>query len=140
MNVMGFKRVLLFVILLGMTGLSMARSSNKTEKSLEASLKVYAQAVRWNDFETAYASTDPTLRATEGFTEDDEAYYKRFQISGYTVKSSAKAEPQTYSQRVELRIIDVSTQTERTQTDRQNWRWDGAAKRWWLVSGLPRLD
>jgi len=140
MNVMGFKRVLLFVILLGMTGLSMARSSNKTEKSLEASLKVYAQAVRWNDFETAYASTDPTLRATEGFTEDDEAYYKRFQISGYTVKSSAKADPQTYSQRVELRIIDVSTQTERTQTDRQNWRWDGAAKRWWLVSGLPRLD
>ena len=140
MNVMGFKRVLLFVILLGMTGLSMARSSNKTEKSLEASLKVYAQAVRWNDFETAYASTDPTLRATEGFTEDDEAYYKRFQISGYTVKSTAKADPQTYSQRVELRIIDVSTQTERTQTDRQNWRWDGAAKRWWLVSGLPRLD
>lgn len=137
---MGFKRVLLFVILLGMAGLTMARSSNKTEKALEASLKVYAQAVRWNDFETAYASTDPTLRAAEGFTEDDEAYYKRFQISGYTVKSTAKADPQTYSQRVELRIIDVSTQTERTQTDRQNWRWDGAAKRWWLVSGLPRLD
>jgi hypothetical protein len=140
MNVMGFKRVLLFAILLGVTSLAMARSSNKTEKALEASLKVYAQAVRWNDFETAYASTDPTLRATEGFTEDDEAYYKRFQISGYTVKSTAKADPQTYSQRVELRIIDVSTQTERTQTDRQNWRWDGAAKRWWLVSGLPRLD
>jgi hypothetical protein len=137
---MGFKRVLLFVMLLGLTGLSMARSSNKTEKSLEASLKVYAQAVRWNDFETAYASTDPTLRAAEGFTEHDEAYYKRFQISGYTVKSTAKADPQTYSQRVELRIIDVSTQTERTKTDRQNWRWDGAAKRWWLVSGLPRLD
>jgi hypothetical protein len=140
MHVMGVKRVLLFGILLAVTGLALARGSSKPEKALEASLKVYAQAVRWNDFEAAYASTDPTLRAPEGYTEDDEAYYKRFQISGYTVKSTAKADPQTYSQRVELRIIDVSTQTERTRTDRQNWRWDAAAKRWWLVSGLPRLD
>ena len=96
--------------------------------ALQVSLKAYASAVRWNDFETAYASTDPTLRATEGFTENDEAYYKRFQISGYSLKSSAFADPQTYNQRVELRIIDVASQTERTHIDRQSWRWDPAMR------------
>ena len=49
-------------------------------------------------------------------------------------------DPLTYSQRVELRIIDRDTQTERIKTDRQNWRYDALAKRWWLTSGLPKLD
>ena len=45
-----------------------------------------------------------------------------------------------YTQRVELRIVDQDTQAERTKTDRQSWRYDAAAKRWWLTSGLPKLD
>lgn len=140
MRVMGIKRLLLLCALLLITGLAMAAGRGKPEKALQVSLKAYASAVRWNDFETAYASTDPTLRAEAGFTETDEAYYKRFQISGYSLKSSAFADPHTYNQRVELRIIDAASQTERTHTDRQSWRWDSAAKRWWLVSGLPLLD
>ena len=139
-NEMDMKRRILCVLMLLFAGLATAASRGKPEKALQVSLKAYASAVRWNDFETAYASTDPTLRATEGFTENDEAYYKRFQISGYSLKSSVFADPQTYNQRVELRIIDVASQTERTHIDRQSWRWDPAAKRWWLVSGLPLLD
>mgnify|MGYP000934967878 CR=1 FL=1 len=76
----------------------------------------------------------------EGFTEADENYYKRFQISGYALKSAMRPDAQTYSQRVELRIIDVDYQTERTLTDRQSWRYDAKTKRWWLTSGLPKLD
>ncbi len=137
---MRMKRLILGTVLLLLTGLCLAGSRSKPEKALQATLKEYAKAVRWNNFEDAYAHTDPTLRAAEGFIESDEAYYKRFQISGYTLKSSAFADPQTYNQRIELRIIDVASQTERTHTDRQSWRWDAAAKRWWLVSGLPLLD
>lgn len=117
-----------------------AAGSNKTDKALEAALKIYGNAVRWNDFEKARESVDPQLRTPGGFSEADEAYYKQFQVSGYLLKSAERTDPQTYSQRVELRIIDVASQTERTKTDRQTWRYDPVAKRWWLTSGLPRLD
>ena len=117
-----------------------AAGSNKTDKALEAALKIYGNAVRWNDFEKARESVDPQLRTPGGFSEADEAYYKQFQVSGYLLKSAERTDPQTYSQRVELRIIDVASQTERTKTDRQTWRYDPVDKRCWLTSGLPRLD
>jgi hypothetical protein len=118
----------------------LAGGSNKNDKALEAALKIYGNAVRWNDFEKARESVDPLLRPPGDFSDADEAYYKQFQVSGYLLKSADRPDPQTYSQRVELRIIDVASQTERTQTDRQTWRYDAVAKRWWLTSGLPKLD
>ena len=136
---MSIKVLALSLILAVLPGVADARSS-ASEKTLQASLKRYAQAVRWNDFAAASESVDPALRAPEGFSEDDEAYYKRFQISGYSLKTGARSGETEYSQRVELRIIDVASQTERVKTDRQTWRYDAAAKRWWLTSGLPRLD
>ncbi|MEY2866349.1 MAG: hypothetical protein RIQ43_375 [Pseudomonadota bacterium] len=119
---------------------ALAGGSNKSDKALEAALKIYANAVRWNDFEKARESVDPLLRPPGVFSDADEAYYKQFQVSGYLLKSAERPDPQTYSQRIELRIIDVASQTERTQTDRQTWRYDPVAKRWWLTSGLPKLD
>lgn len=136
MSINAFALGLLLALL---PGLADARA-DKTDKALQASLKMYAQAVRWNDFAAAAEALDPALRAPEGFSEDDEAYYTRFQISGYSLKSGARSGPFDYSQRVELRIIDVASQTERVKTDRQTWRYDAAAKRWWLTSGLPRLE
>ena len=136
MSIKAFALVLAVALLPGPAG---ARA-DKADKALQASLKLYAQAVRWNDFAAAAESLDPALRAPEGFSEADETYYKRFQISGYSLKSGNRTGPAEYSQRVELRIIDVASQTERVKTDRQTWRYDAAAKRWWLTSGLPRLD
>ena len=137
MSINAFALGLLLALLL--PGLADARA-DKADKALQTSLKMYAQAVRWNDFAAAAELLDPALRAPEGFSEDDEAYYTRFQISGYSLKSGVRSGPADYSQRVELRIIDVASQTERVKTDRQTWRYDAAAKRWWLTSGLPRLE
>jgi hypothetical protein len=117
-----------------------AKSTWRSEKALQENLRDYGLAVRWNDFEAAAEALDPTLVQGERFSEQQEEYYKVFQISGYQLKSSAMLDPLTYSQRVELRIIDRDTQTERIKTDRQNWRYDAQAKRWWLTSGLPKLD
>jgi hypothetical protein len=103
-------------------------------------LKTYELAVRWNDFDAASDSLDPLTLQSEPFSEQDEAYYKVFQITGYTPKSSSMTEDMVYTQRVELRIVDRDTQVERIKTDRQSWRYDAAAKRWWLTSGLPKLD
>ncbi|HWR95637.1 MAG TPA: hypothetical protein VN248_02800 [Arenimonas sp.] len=117
-----------------------AKSTWRSEKALQDNLREYGLAVRWNDFEAAAEALDPVLVQGDRFSEQDEEYYKVFQISGYQLKSSAMLDPLTYSQRVELRIIDRDTQVERIKTDRQNWRYDVLAKRWWLTSGLPKLD
>jgi hypothetical protein len=117
-----------------------AKTTSSMERKLQDSLKIYELAVRWNDFDAASASLDPLTLHGEPFSEQDEAYYKVFQITGYTTKSSSMTEDLVYTQRVELRIVDRDTQVERTKTDRQSWRYDAAAKRWWLTSGLPNLD
>jgi len=131
--------VLALLCLSLLPGAAVGRSS-KVDKTLDANLRAYALAVRWNDFNAASTFIDPEVRTPEGFTEADENYYKRFQVSGYALKSALRSDAESYSQRVELRIIDVDYQTERTLTDRQSWRYDAKTKRWWLTSGLPKLD
>ena len=134
------KALILVLALVLMPAQAAAKSTWRSERALQENLRDYGLAVRWNDFEAAADALDPTLVQGERLSEQQEEYYKAFQISGYQLKSSAMLDPLTYSQRVELRIIDRDTQTERIKTERQNWRYDAQAKRWWLTSGLPKLD
>jgi len=134
------KALFLALVLVVMPAAVASKTSTSMEKKLQASLKTYELAVRWNDFEAASQALDPMTLQGERFSEQDEAYYKVFQITGYMIKSSSMGEDLIYTQRVELRIVDQDTQTERTKTDRQSWRYDAAAKRWWLTSGMPKLD
>jgi hypothetical protein len=136
-----FKKTVFLLLVLAIVPLtSDAKSASKTDKALEVGLKAYSLAVRWNDFEAASESIDPNLVKGERFSEQDESYYKNFQISGYTLKTSAYIDPAHYTQRIELRIIDQNTQVERTKIDKQSWRFDVLTKRWWLTSGLPKLE
>jgi hypothetical protein len=134
------KALFLALVLVVMPAAVASKTSTSMEKKLQASLKTYELAVRWNDFEAASQALDPMTLQGERFSEQDEAYYKVFQITGYMIKSSSMGEDLIYTQRVELRMVDQDTQAERTKTDRQSWRYDAAAKRWWLTSGLPKLD
>ena len=43
------------------------------------------------------------------------------------------------AQVVEIGVVNEHTQTERAVVDRQRWRWDKQAKRWWLMTGLPAI-
>ncbi len=136
-----FRNTLLLMLAFAILPLSVeAKRASKTDKALEVSLKTYGLAVRWNDFEAASESLDPLLVNVERFSELDEAYYKNFQISGYSLKTSVYTDPAHYTQRIELRIIDKDTQVERTKIDKQTWRYDALSKRWWLTSGLPTLE
>ena len=74
------------------------------------------------------------------YLDNIEATYKEIQVTAYNLKSAAYVDPLTYQQRVEVRYIDINTQVEKSLVDKQAWRYDAVAKRWWLVSGLPILD
>lgn len=100
----------------------------------------YVSAVRWSDFDAAAKFLDPELLARKPMTSLELERYKQFQVSGYEVKSASEPAEGEYAQVVEIRVVNRHTQVEKIITDRQQWRWDAEAKRWWLVSGLPDLD
>ena len=106
----------------------------------DQTLYTYVSAVRWSDFEAARSFIDPEVLLTRPITDFEMERYKQFQVTGYEVKSASEPAEGLYEQAVELRVVNRNTQVERIITDRQQWRWDAEAKRWWLVSGLPDLD
>lgn len=100
----------------------------------------YTSAVRWSDFDAALSFVDPETRRLNPMTELEIERYKQVQVAGYEVKAASEPGEGLYEQVVELRLVNRNTQVERVMTDRQRWRWDPEAKRWWLVSGLPDLE
>jgi hypothetical protein len=106
----------------------------------DQTLYTYVSAVRWSDFEAARTYLDPETESARPVTDFEMERYKQFQVTGYEVRSSSEPAEGLYEQVVELRVVNRNTQVERIVTDRQQWRWDAEAKRWWLVSGLPDLD
>ncbi|HEX5693469.1 MAG TPA: hypothetical protein VFY00_02490 [Arenimonas sp.] len=100
----------------------------------------YVSAVRWSDFDNAAKFVDPLVLAAEPLTALELERYRQFQVSGYEVKAASEPAEGEYEQVVEIRVVNRHTQVEKVLTDRQRWRWDPEAKRWWLASGLPDLD
>jgi len=115
---------------------SMGAQRNPRDQALYS----YVSAVRWSDFNTALGFVDPETRRTQPMTDLEAERYKQFQVAGYEVKTASEPGEGRYEQVVELRLVNRNTQVERIVTDRQQWRFDPEAKRWWLVSGLPDLD
>lgn len=100
----------------------------------------YTSAIRWSDFDAALSFVDPEILSSRPLTDLETERYKQFQVAGFEVKSASEPGEGLYEQVVELRLVNRNTQVERIVTDRQRWRWDAEAKRWWLVSGLPDLE
>ncbi|MBP7370981.1 MAG: hypothetical protein KA902_06020 [Arenimonas sp.] len=134
------KYLLLFILCVAIPCMAWASSASKAQKVLDASLTSYQLAIRWNDFEAAISSLDPEIKVEDDFSEHVEATFKEFQIVSYNVKSAAWPQTNVYQQRVAIEIIDINTQVVKTIIDKQTWRYDELAKRWWLTSGLPKLD
>lgn len=114
-----------------------AKSKRSQAKQLEIVQYKYAAAIRWNEFEMAWSHVDPTFRREHPLSDLDKERLKQIQITGYEEKTIEPLDDGSIEQMVEIRLINRNTQTERIVMDTQVWRWDAAAKRWWLSSGLP---
>jgi hypothetical protein len=115
-------------------------SASMTRSPRDEALYSYVSAVRWGDFDAALAFVDPEVLKAQPLSDVERERYRQFQVSGYEVRGSQQLSDVEYEQQVEIRLVNRHTQVERVITDRQTWRWDPEAKRWWLVSGLPKLD
>jgi hypothetical protein len=100
----------------------------------------YSAAIRWGDFEGAWNLVDPKVRAEKPLTDIDFSRYKQMQDFRPTRDLGGTVEPSGVVVRdVEIGVINLNTQAVRTVRYRERWRYDEAAKTWWLLSGLPDL-
>lgn len=100
----------------------------------------YGVAIRWSEFEDAIGFIDPAVRSQQLVSDLERERLKQIQVTGYEVKSRQPQADGSIEQRVEIRLISKNTQIERIVTDRQLWRWDPEAKRYWLTTGLPDFN
>ena len=99
----------------------------------------YSAAIRWGDFEGAYNLVDPKLREEHPLTDVDFSRYKQVQISAYRDLGGSPRASGEIVREIEIGVINRNTLAERTVRYRESWRYDEAAKTWWLTSGLPDL-
>ena len=99
----------------------------------------YSAAIRWGDFEGAWSLVDPKVRQERPLTDIDFSRYKQVQISGYRDQGGTVAPNGEVVRDIEIGVINRNTLAERSVRYRERWRYDEAAKTWWLTSGLPDL-
>lgn len=126
------------IALLLLTLLVGCASGPSTRKQDEA-LYFYSSEIRWGQIDQAIAFIDPEVLVEKPITAVERARYDQIQFGGYLVKGKEMVSEDELHQLVELRVINRHTQVERTVLDKQVWRWDKEAKRWWLMSGLPDI-
>ena len=99
----------------------------------------YAGAIRWGHIDDAWAMIDPEYAQRHPLGTLERERFEQIQVTGYLVKGSQLLSENELVQLVEIRLVNRHTQAERTLQDRQTWRWDPQAKRWWLTTGLPKI-
>lgn len=108
---------------------------------LDRTLYAYSAAVRWNEgnIDNALNYVEPEYLEKHPITELERQRFRQVQITGYYVKGTQQVTETQYAQRVEIRLVNVHTQAERSIVDDQVWRWDEKTEHWWLTTGLPRI-
>jgi uncharacterized protein YceK len=132
-----FGTFLLVLLALVLTGCGTTEKKTMTER--EKTLRSYSSAIRWSEFETAWAFVEPTYREAHPMTDLEVERFRQVQVTNYTVRNLNEEPDGSVSQVVEISLISKHTQVERTIVDRQKWTFDPVAKRWWNASGLPDI-
>lgn len=133
----GVARALVLGCVLAATTVQAADLSRKQRTLLEQTQIAYAGVIRWGTMEDALGYLDPVQQKAHPPTEFELSRYDQIRISGYRERTSAAMPDGTMERRVEVGVINVNTQAERTVTVVERWRWDPQAKRWWQTAGLP---
>ena len=115
-------------------------ATDQRNQALIQTLNAYASTLRWGDFQSAMQFVDPKVREAHQPTALDLARYQQVRVTGYDEGPGAVPDGENQvRQVVQIGLVNINTQSERTVIDRQTWRYDPEKKRWWLTSGLPDI-
>ena len=127
-----------WVLLLFALSLAACATGMERGNDLDKAQYAYSAAIRWGDFEGAWNMVDPAYRAAHPMTDLEFERYKQVQISGYHDLGAQQGEG-TAQREIQIGVINRNTLVERQARYTERWRYDPAAKAWWLVTGLPDL-
>lgn len=108
-------------------------------RALTDTLRSYGATLRWNGIEGGEVFLDPKYREEHPLTSIDIGRYKQVRLADYSEQSPIPTSENEVQQTVEISLINRNTQIVRSLVDRQTWRYDEEAKRWWLMTGLPDI-
>jgi len=115
-------------------------ATDQRNQALITTLNAYANTSRWADFQSAQQFVDPTVREANPLSSLDLARFQQVRVTGYDEGAGPVPDGENrVRQVVQISLVNVNTQSERTVIDRQSWRYDPEKKRWWLTSGLPEI-
>ena len=134
------RRILTLLVALSMLLLG-GCATDQRNKSLTETLNAYGSTVRWGDFVSALQFVDPKVRDKNPPSSLEMSRYQQYKVSGYDEGPGPVPSGEfEVTQVVQINLVNVNTQSERTITDRQTWHYDTEGKHWWLVSGLPDIS
>ena len=134
---MRVKRYVLTMIVLALAGCAGVGSQ---KNRMEETLYHYAAAVRWGDVEQIIAFHEPATLADSPPEPLELERWRQLRVTGYRSRGREPQPDGTVVQFAEIEFMNRHTLTTSALLDRERWRYDEDAKRWWLISGLPDLD
>ncbi len=132
------RSLLLALVLVACAGCASMQAQSENN-ALQTTLIAYANAVRWGGWNQALAFVDPKTLKKHPLSHLDKERYKQVRVASYTEQPAVPVGPHEVQQIVQIGLINVNTQTERTIVDKQVWRYNEKNKRWRLMTGLPDI-
>ena len=112
-------------------------ASDIKRNSIDRVQYAYSAAIRWGDFEGAWQLADPEYRKAHPMTDLELARYSQIQVTSYHDLATQTLPDGDIVREIEINLVNRHTLVERTTRYTERWRFDPAAKTWWLVGGLP---
>ncbi|HVI54481.1 MAG TPA: hypothetical protein VM621_05445 [Luteibacter sp.] len=131
------RRIALLAPALFVTLLSGCASDVRNE-ALTRTTNGYASSVRWNDWESAQSFLDKDYVVEHPLNSVEQGRLGQLRVTGYDDGAGPRADGEDDAvQIVQINVVNINTQAERTVIDRQRWHYDREKKKWWLMTGLP---
>ena len=127
-----FRHLLAWLLVL----LTACASTPDRGDALREAQYAWSAAIRWGDFDGAWNLVDPAYRAEHPLTSLELERFKQVQVSRYH-DLGGQVTGDHASREVEIGVVNRNTLVQREARYLEQWRYDPAAERWWVTSGLP---
>jgi hypothetical protein len=106
--------------------------------ALTRTLNQYASAIRWGDYGAALSFVDKAYAADHPVSSLEQARLGQLRVTGYDEGAGPRPDGENeVVQTVQISVVNVNTQAERSFVDTQRWHYDKEKNRWSLMTGLP---